>query len=817
MMKRAVMLVLSMLLLGLLIPMAQSMGMGANESISTNKAVYVLGETMTLRIHGLNSTWYEIHVDNGHYAIAYVQTDKEGNNVTKIKVSYANHLGPGTHSIQLVRYGTEDVLAETEIEVREGLSLWPSEYTNTPGVYLGGETMWVKLHGENNKVYEINITDNNGRGVYPRNKTAISIKTDGKGYAIFNITLNMGDGGYDINLCENNTIIQNTNFLVKSVGVEVSIDKGKNGVYLLSEKIQAYVSVYWLKTHTLIRNANYRWWIVDYDNHSLTFGPYMENSTQFTTYTLGSYENGHGVHMVPNHEYILKVAYENTNSTGKYYCENAVKFYTGSLYATVDVQPIIGSLSSESSAKITVSAFAATSSLLSPLSNAKINFVNITIYNHWNTLWHKNYTNYGYTDKSGEAVLVQNIPKVEAGAKISVKAMVSYGNEKYMATYEDWISPFVTVSIHFDKDFYLSGDTANIQLKANAPNGVSVESYDVMIFTNNIVFYHKTTSNSQIDYKIPANYSGVVYLRVTAYFSGGYYKSAYGYFNVYYGYIYMSASKYYYLNPGDKITVYTKFVSNVMNPKSLTYRVIDDSGNVVYSKSESAGEFTFTVPQGHSSKYKVMAEATDGRHVVSNSIDISQFKGYVISTKILTPSKYENSVYEPGDTIEIAYNITKFGEFTPHTLVLHWVILNTNYRWEKSITPKEFSGKISLKIPSELRGGYIIAVYVTDAEGSANIEGFLTINVESGSWSMKSVAGMPTLSLINLILVIVAIVLGVFALLRGTNMKIERKPKLPKRQKKSAPKPYNPEGNEEETEEVTEENPTSEFDEELEL
>ncbi len=794
-MRSWIVLVVMLLLMGSVAAAGSGSGLRAGESLKTDKSVYVLGELMTVTVHGDNNTWYTLRVDGS--VMDVIRTNATGDYVGYYRVNPSNDLNVGEHTLQLV--SGNDVLASKSIEVRRGLELWPSAYTHTTTTYLSGETMWVKLTGEDNKTYLVNITNSTGAQVYPASG-GMEVHTNDTGVAIFQIELNIGDDSYKLNLYNGTNYIQSKYFSVRSVEVTASIDKGYPAVYLLSEKIHVYVSVYWLKTHSEISNAQYKWWIVDASDPSITFGPYIGQGDEFTTYTLSDYETGTGDHMVADRTYYLKIVYENTNATGRHYDETYVYFETGHLNATMSMSPLDSSYSPGKKARIMVSTYAKSSTHTSPLGNVHVDYINITIEKYWKVLWYRNYTDYGYTDVAGKAYLIWEIPDVDKDALITVKAGVSVNNEHAKVEYTTYMSAALGVVVRLDRDSYLAGDTMHIYLHSTHPDNVALDGYEVWIYTQSRLLYYTSTTQDSLTYTLPTNYSGNVYVSARAYFSNGDDRVDSESASVYYGYIYLSASQNYYFDAGDQIIIYSEFKSNVMHPTALRYKVFDDSGNVVMEMNASLNEFTFTVPDASPDYYTITAEAQDGNYFAVNSIKIYRFVGYLVDTHIVTNSRYQSMVFEPGQTIKIAYNITKYGEFDPHVIVLHWAIMNTNYHWEKVLGEDELSGTISLKIPGELKGGYAIVIWVSDGDNHWSTENLLTINVERGSWAMQDIAGMPLLSFVNLILVIVAIVIGVLAILmlrrgpRGTAVA----PISTVKKKKGPPKPYSPEGEVEE-------------------
>ncbi|NPA75038.1 MAG: hypothetical protein GXO25_03020 [Euryarchaeota archaeon] len=789
-------------------------GVGAGETITTNKQIYVLGEPVYIHVHGENYTYYELVVDGENFAGIYTNATGYAN------VVYSSlDFGTGTHKLDLEL--NNKVTASTSIEIRTGLQLWPSVYTHT-NTYYSEEKMWVKLTAAPNETYRINITNPNGSTtVYPVNNNTFSVHTDNSGIAIFNITLGMGDGSYRINLYNSTSYIQARYFSVESVEIVASVDKGRNGVYLLSEKMHVYVSVYWLKNHTLIQGAQYRYWIVNANNPSITFGPYISDKSDFYTYTLDSYSTQSGAKIHPNEKYQLKIEYESGTGYGKHMATVEIPFYTGTLHGTVDLHPIDNSFSPGNRVGIEMNSYAVYANLkVSPVPDVNINFINITITDFWSIQWTKNITDFGATDISGSAYLIWSIPTVPAGSKLTVTVGFSLGNIEYTAYAEEWISGNEELQLTTDKDTYISGETMTIHMYTEQPSNVNNDGYDVWVytyngFTNENLLYYTSATKNTVSYRIPLNFSGRLAIYAKAHFSTGAVAYAQALVHVTYGKIYLSASQYTYMHAGEEIEIYSEFSSNVMHPQYLHYIVKNDHNQIIEEKNASAGEFLFTVPNMDSTYYKIIAEATYHNYRVFNSITITEFEGYMISAHIVTKSKYQNLVYEPGQSIKISYSIEKIGDFQPHLMLLHWAILNTNYTGVQAISPDETQGSISIKLPTDLRGGCIIMVWVTDSDNHLSTTNYMAISIEKGTWSMENVAGMPLLSLINLILVIVAIIIGIVAILlfiKGRNggappeeeeehkeeepepapQQKKSKSFFPGKKKKGPPKPFEP-------------------------
>ncbi len=782
MIKDRTLLIIVLVLVGTLsIPMitaatSQSPNLRANESVYTDKSIYVLGETVIIHIHGDINTHYFLYV-NGYY-FASIWTNSTGDDIEYIS-TYDWEIDLGTNTIELRDSINGNILASTQFDVRQGLEFWPSKYTHSTTKYVSGELLWVKLTGENNKEYKINITDAKGNVVYPKVGNNVSVTTNSGGEVIFNVTLDMGDGSYSMNLYNGTQYIQSRDFDITSVEISATIDKS---VYLLSEKIHGFVTIYWIKTHTPLKDASYRWWIINASNSDEQYGPYFEEKSSFYTYPLNEYVNATGKRIGVDQEYILRIEYNMTNSTGLHYGTKDIYFYTGYLGASISNDAIDGSFSAGKRVKTTLSTYVYSNTYyyLSSLGNVTVEYLNISAKDHWQVLWSHNYTSLGKTDITGHLNVIWTIPNLEVGTKIEIKVLVKAGNEAYTAHDSFYIQSGASSSIKLDKEpfdwtwhygrivyeyEYLSGDSFNIQVIANTPPNVWVTNYEYSIYSGDVLLYHASTNKSEIKYSIPINYSGELDVQETTYFSTGETSSDMAIVYVSYGSIYLQASQYYFKNPGDKINIYMEFDSKVMHPSNYTIKVRDDHDRVIsttmlpFSKSAN---YTFVVPSGDSDVYTIEVETTDGNYYTSNSVEISKFVGYEVHAYIETKSKYENGIYEPGQTITISYHIAKYGNFISHNLVLYWGIVGTDYVWNERIS--ELNGTITLTIPADIHGSRVIEVWVEDSEGHYVMPDMIGIDVEKGSWAMQSVAGMPMGTFLNLILVIIALILVIIAL-----------------------------------------------------
>ena len=770
----------------------------ATHSITTDSSIYVSQQAVHLHIIGYNNSsynYYRIVWYNDTYS-TYNSTGAFLTNDTGIYDVVIHIYLPQGEGINALRYTIEVQYSNstafpwwntvtdvsTNVTVRRGMLFEESKYTGVPNEYVPTDDLWINVYGENNAEYQIDITDSSNM----QYAGPVSVQTDNKGYGVTHLVIpgSIDDGVYYVNLYLNGTLVQRKTITITSIVINAVMDKT---VYLRAENFAVYYSVSWIKTGENINDATIKWEIL-YSNYTRAAGPYWSDKSPIISRTLRDYD-------LPFGAYILKMECNYTYNNSLHHAEKYITFYIGTFSSRIYINTLDGETAPGDRISITVYSYASYNWYTSPVKNATINYISIKNVVHWNETELDNYTNL-HTNLDGIRQLIWTIPTVEIGSEIKITVNISYNGE-----YTEYVRTFTVTSgsvltIETDKDEYLAGDVMHITANVKHPDNVQITSYQFIIYSpGRRVLYYTVTSNPTVSYAIPNDIQGKIKIYASAHLSSGEVIYDIDYVPVYYGYIYITPSDWTYKQSGETISIYTTLTSNVMTHPTYTYTVFDDNGNIVMKTVSSMQTFNFTIPANPSDSYVIRVEAIQDEYYVSNSIQIMQFMGYDVQATVITKSKFQNMIYEPGQTIQIKYNITKYGDFDSHVVILHWAIFGTDYKWYRIINTNEFTGTINLTIPSDLKGNILIQIWVEDGNGVASTVSIIPIDVESGSWSMQDIAGMPMAAFLNLVLVIIALIIAIVALImifRGRSGTSGGTVIAPPKRKKTAPKPFEP-------------------------
>jgi len=196
---------------------------------------------------------------------------------------------------------------------------------------------------------------------------------------------------------------------------------------------------------------------------------------------------------------------------------------------------------------------------------------------------------------------------------------------------------------------------------------------------------------------------------------------------------------------------------------SLEYRILEYPHNeLIMSGTPSDGIFEIVIPEKPAWSYRVELEAvTEGGTSIKTVESIYRFSGYDLNIEIVTDSDYTTGVYEPGDEIEIHYElVSRDGTPLPETVrVEYWIEGHPEiYRFRT----EETEGTITLTIPELNDGEHILGITVDEAENSEIME------VDSNPWwGNRILFGGASLSgTLMTILIIIALIIACLALYR---------------------------------------------------
>ncbi|MBS3789468.1 MAG: hypothetical protein KGY66_00950 [Candidatus Thermoplasmatota archaeon] len=217
---------------------------------------------------------------------------------------------------------------------------------------------------------------------------------------------------------------------------------------------------------------------------------------------------------------------------------------------------------------------------------------------------------------------------------------------------------------------------------------------------------------------------------------------------------------------------------------SLEYRVLDDyvgaDPEVIISGTPSDGVFEITIPEEPEDLYSVQLQAvTESGASIETTERINRISGFFLRTEIVTDSDYTTGVYEPGDEIEISYELVSRDERPlPETVTVGYRIQGypeSDHRFKTN----ETEGTFTLTVPELNDGEQVLSIQVAE-EGNLEI-----IDVESDpSWGNRIVFGNVSVSgLIMTLLILLALILAGVGVLMAKSDK-----SIPKSKKRKPPK-----------------------------
>lgn len=244
---------------------------------------------------------------------------------------------------------------------------------------------------------------------------------------------------------------------------------------------------------------------------------------------------------------------------------------------------------------------------------------------------------------------------------------------------------------------------------------------------------------------------------------------------------------------------------------SIEYRVLENHGSslspdyeVLTAGSPSDGGFTITIPEDPASEYTVELQAvTDNGASIQSSEELTLVSGYYLKTEIVTDSDYTTGEFEPGDEVEIRYElVARDEESLPEKITVEYQILGNPET--HSFETTETEGTFTITVPEMNDGDQSIFVF---AGGEQSYE-MLEVNNNPSMFDRKVAGSMNVMGLIGAILILLALIIGGIAFLRS---RPTGDAKGPKKGKKPEQTPESEPTSEQEETTIEEEGSSEEF------
>ncbi len=287
------------------------------------------------------------------------------------------------------------------------------------------------------------------------------------------------------------------------------------------------------------------------------------------------------------------------------------------------------------------------------------------------------------------------------------------------------------LQVQFDSLQYFGGDTATINwqlggLNASASQGWTVDEWFMDDYTGGRTLgwgvINSTAAQGQFTFPIPVNYGGELFAWVYAYNASDWTES-YTTAQVTAPTILLNPSEPYYL-PGDTVTVQVTTQGSVFSGTTLYQSVVESSGFQLASGVLSGNQISFTIPKVGAPNYvtvSVAAQSSSLGIVAANTLQVDEGSGYQLFAGISTPSNYADGSFQPGQTVQISYNLQPIGTATlPKTFNIYVYPGSSSFFGSAygSVyqAATSSSGSVSYTIPSSAASGaQTFTVFVTSS------------------------------------------------------------------------------------------------------
>lgn len=365
------------------------------------------------------------------------------------------------------------------------------------------------------------------------------------------------------------------------------------------------------------------------------------------------------------------------------------------------------------------------------------------------------------------------VPEAAIGV-YTVEATVSKVGFSTVAATNFEVYEWGYLSVRFDKDYYISGETMTMTFEAFwQGQEVSIGTILVAVMTDMGMLTVGNTSTMSFTAQLPADYVGDVEVSATGYY-GDEVLTTWTWTTVVAGGLLITVNKDTYL-PGDKLT----FTWNVVGPVTagtLNYQlwsenVLMETASPAFAKT---GKITVDVPEtdpawGYGVWMSLMTS--------SGSYSESSATTYLVddgSMRIWAEkSKYADGSFKPGQTVKINYEIFNFWT---GPLPLYQLIISCDYDpAETSVFVTEAKGVVDYTLPSDMPSGMVdIEVVLWDPVEGDELSSDTTsvmVNNQLSAWD-RSVGGMAAIDLlIVLLLIVMIVVLIVMPFIKGRQPK----------------------------------------------
>ena len=375
------------------------------------------------------------------------------------------------------------------------------------------------------------------------------------------------------------------------------------------------------------------------------------------------------------------------------------------------------------------------------------------------------------TDQNGQVVHTFKLVDVAQKGSYIVQATISkvgFSTQREAVFQVYWDG---YIAIHFDKEYYTSGDSVTMTLTPIWNNQVvSVQMIGYFVQTGMGTLVFSNTTESSIVFDLPANYYGWVGVDAFAWYNG-YLIEGFGTATVNLASVVLTAEQTEY-RPGDTVQFAWQIVTGV-TAGTLLYEITDQNGVKIATGAPAfaaSGTFSFAVPATNAPtelNAKMWMTTADGGYAQASAT------AYMVGDHELMiwvdKSAYSDGSFKPGDMVTVHYSI---GAYEHAQLPSYRLVVSISYNpIAMDVLLTQPTGTIKVQIPTDAPSADI-GIYATLYDGTdgsylSSDSTAVTVNAQNSGWD-RNIAGMSAVNFTLLVLIIIMILLLIIVpFLRG--------------------------------------------------
>jgi len=202
---------------------------------------------------------------------------------------------------------------------------------------------------------------------------------------------------------------------------------------------------------------------------------------------------------------------------------------------------------------------------------------------------------------------------------------------------------------------------------------------------------------------------------------------------------------------------------------SLEYRVLDPYNELIMSGTPTDGFFELVMPENPARYYRVELEAVTNAGASIETVEwIYRISGFFLRTEIVTDSDYTTGIYEPGDEIEMSYElVSRDGSPLPETVTVEYGIQGYPESFH-SFRTTETKGTVTFTIPELNDGEQILSIQVSEG---GNVE-IIDVDNDPSLLNRKVLGSVSLSGLMTAIFLIIALIIACIAFYRTQSRKL---------------------------------------------